>query len=178
MAALLQSVRAVFGNRLRMLEKMGAGIPRIGRTTLGRFTAILVNAPELVPEVLIERTDDFQKGPGLRIVARPVLGDGLLTSEGEQHRQRRKLVAPAFAHHRVSKYASVMTEHALAAQAAWRDGERLDIAQVMMRLTLGIVGRTLFDVDLLDRADSLGRDITTVQRFAARQVRVGFRLPF
>jgi cytochrome P450 len=178
MPSVVQSVRAVFGNRLRMIEKMGAAIPRIGRASFGRLSAVLVNVPELVPEVLIDRADDFQKGPGLRIIARPVLGDGLLTSEGERHRQRRKLVAPAFAHHRVSKYAAVMTEHTMAAQATWRDGERIDIARAMMRLTLGIVGRALFDVDLLDRADSLGRDITIVQTFAVRQMRVPFRLPF
>jgi len=86
-------------------------------------------------------------------------------------------VAPAFAHQRVSKYAAVMNEYAMAAQASWRDGERVDVAQAMMRLTLGIVGRTLFDADLLDRADTLGRDITTLQTWVVRQLRVPFRLP-
>ena len=137
--------------------------PHLGRT--GQYA-------ELVPEVLIDRADDYQKGPVLRVLSRPVLGEGLLTSEGELHRQRRKLVAPAFAHQRVSKYAETMTAHALAAQAGWRDGERLDMAQAMMRLTLGIVGETLFSVDLLDQAESLGRDITTVQNFAIRQMRL------
>jgi len=160
-----------------MLEELGAATPRIGRATFGRVGVVLVNTPELVPEVLIERACDFRKSPLLRVVARPVLGEGLLTSEGEQHRARRKLVAPAFAHQRVSQYAGVMTEHARAAQAAWRDGERMDIGRAMMRLTLGIVGRTLFDVDLLDRADTLGRDIATMQTHVIRQLRVPFRLP-
>jgi cytochrome P450 len=177
MAGVLQSLRALFGNRVRMLEELGAQIPRIGRATFGRISVVLVNTPELVPEVLIEHAGDFQKGPVLRVISRPLLGDGLLTSEGDQHRERRKLVAPAFAHQRVSKYAAVMEEHALSAQATWRDGERIDIAKAMMRLTLGIVGRTLFDVDLLDRADSLGRDITVAQTWAVRQMRVPFRLP-
>ncbi len=177
MAGLIQSLRALFGNRVRMLEQLGAQIPRIGRANFGRVNVVLVNTPGLVPEVLIERADDFQKGPVLRLLSRPLLGDGLLNSEGEQHRERRKLVAPAFAHQRVSKYAAVMTEHAIAAQAGWRDGERIDVAQAMMRLTLGIVGRTLFDVDRLDRADTLGADITTLQTWVVRQMRVPFRLP-
>jgi cytochrome P450 len=177
MPGLIQGLRALFGNRVRMLEKLSAEIPRIGRASFGRVNVVLVNTPELVAEVLIERADDFQKGPVLRMLSRPLLGDGLLNSEGEQHRERRKLVAPAFAHQRVSKYAAVMTEHALAAQAGWRNGERIDVAQAMMRLTLGIVGRTLFDVDLLDRADTLGGDITTLQAWAVRQMRVPFRLP-
>ncbi len=150
MPGFLSIVQALFSNRIRMLDAIGAEIPRIGRTSFGRMTVVLVNTPELVPEVLIDRVDDYQKGPILRIFARPLLGEGILVSEGEQHRERRKLVAPAFAHQRVSKYAAVMQEHSLAAQARWRDGQEIDIADEMMRLTLGIVGRTLFDVDLLD----------------------------
>lgn len=177
MAGPIQTLRALFGNRIRMMERLGREIPRIGRATFGRINVVLINAPELVPEVLIERVDDFQKGPVLKTFSRPLLGDGLLNSEGEQHRQRRKLGAPAFAHQRVSKYAAVMSEHALEAQAAWQDGQRIDAAQAMMRLTLGIVGKTLFDVDLLDRADTLGGDITTLQTWVIRQLRVPFRIP-
>jgi cytochrome P450 len=176
-AGLLQILRALLSDRIRLLEKMGAGIPRIGRASFGRISVVLVNTPELVPEVLIDRVDDYQKSPVLRVLSRPVLGQGLLTSEGELHRQRRKLVAPAFAHQRVSKYAETMTAHTLAAQTAWRDGERLDMARAMMRLTLGIVGETLFSVNLLDQAESLGRDITAVQNFAIRQMRLPIQLP-
>ncbi len=49
--------------------------------------------------------------------------------------------------------------------------------QEMMRLTLRIVGETLFDVDLLADADSLAADITVIQRHAARQLRMPFPLP-
>jgi cytochrome P450 len=177
MAGLIQTFRAIFGSRIRMLEALSAGIPRIGRATFGRINIVLVNTPELVPEVLIERAEDFQKGPLLRTFARPLLGNGLLSSEGEEHRERRKLVAPAFAHQRVSRYADVMRDRAMQAQSAWRNGDRIDIAQAMTHLTLGIVGRTLFDVDLLSRADTLGRDITILQSYLVRQMRVPFRLP-
>ena len=175
---LIKGLRFLFGNRISMIEQMGSLTPRIGRTSLGRLNVILVNAPDLIPAVLLEHAEDYQKGPVLRVIARPVLGDGLLTSEGETHRERRKLVAPAFAHQRVSKYAEVMTDHTNLAMERWRDGQTYDMAQEMTRLTLGIVGRTLFDVDLLDNADSLGADITTVQHAAERQMRVPFKLPF
>src|ERR1019366_4098470 len=174
---ILRTFRALFGNRITMLERLAKEVPRIGRAGFGRINIVLVNVPELIPEVLIERADDFEKGPVLKVISRPLLGDGLLNSEGEQHRERRKLVAPAFAHQRVSKYADVMRAHSESAQAAWRNGQQLDIAQAMMRLTLGIVGRTLFDVDMLDRADTLGRDITTLQSWVIRQLRVPFNIP-
>jgi cytochrome P450 len=175
---LFRAFQALFGNRLRMLEQSGATTPRIARVRFGPRSMVLVNSPDLVQEVLIDRAEDFQKGPGLRIVSRPLLGNGLLTSEGGQHRQQRKLVAPAFAHQRVSKYAAVMERHARLALSHWRANDTIDIAQAMMRLTLGIVGETLFDTDLLADADSLGQDITSVQRHAIRQMRIPFKLPF
>ncbi len=158
-----------------MLEEAGRTVGPIGRVRFGPRSIVLVNSPELVQEVFVERAADFQKGPGLRIVSRPLLGDGLLTSEGEQHRQQRKLVAPAFAHQRVSKYAAVMERHATRCMESWDSS--VDIAQEMMRLTLGIVGETLFDTDLLADADSLGQDITDVQRHAIRQMRLPFKIP-
>jgi len=160
-----------------MMEELGAKIPRIGRVDFGRFTMVLVNAPELVPEVLIERADDFIKGWVLRVIARPVFGDGLLTSEGELHRQRRRLVAPALAHQRMAHYADVMREHTERMAAGWRDGLRLDIVDAMMHLTLGIVCRALFDVDVPGEADAIGRDITAAQTYAMRRMRYPFPLP-
>src|SRR6202000_3389405 len=79
----LQTVRALFADRIQLLEQVGGGISRIGRTNFGRIDIVLINTPELVPEILIERVDQFQKGPLLRILARPILGDGLLPSEGD-----------------------------------------------------------------------------------------------
>ena len=178
---IVQAIRALFGDRLacRMIERIGAHVQRIERVQLGPRRFVIVNSPELIQEIFVEGVDQYMKGPVLRVIARPLLGDGLLTSEGEAHRHRRKLVAPSFAHQRVSRYAAVMTEQTLAAQAQWRDGQRVNMAQEMMRLTLGIVGRALFDVDLLDQADSLGADITTVQESAdIRMKLMPIKLPY
>lgn len=174
---LFRTLRAIFSDRLSLIERLGAEIPRIGRADFGRISVVLVNTPELVPEVLIERAGDFVKGPVLRVISRPVFGDGLLTSEGELHRQRRRLVAPALAHQRMAHYAEVMEEHTVALVKTWRDGESLDVVDAMMRLTLGIVCRTLFDVDVPGQADDIGRDIMTAQSYAMRQIRAPFPLP-
>ncbi|HWF07651.1 MAG TPA: cytochrome P450 [Bryobacteraceae bacterium] len=178
MPRFLQILRALFSDRIRAIERLGARHPRIGRAEFGPVNVVLVNTPDLVPEVLIDRAADFQKGPILRTFSRPLLGNGLLVSEGEEHLARRKLVAPAFAHHRVARYADVMREHAESMQSTWSDGLGLDIAQAMMHLTLGIVGQTLFDVDLLGQAETLGRDITELQVWLVRQRRIPFRIPF
>lgn len=174
---MVRVLRALFSNRLSVIERLGAEIPRIGRADFGRVSVVLINTPELIPEVLIERAEDFIKGPVLRVVARPVFGDGLLTSEGELHRQRRRLVAPALAHQRMAHYADVMKEHSLALGESWCEGDTIDIVEAMMGLTLKIVCRTLFDVDVPGQAEAIGRDILTAQTYAMRQIRVPFPLP-
>jgi cytochrome P450 len=174
---ILRILRAIFSDRLSVMQRLGAETPRISRTNFGRVNMVLVNTPDLIPEVLIERAQDYVKGPVLRVVSRPVFGDGLLTSEGDLHRQRRKLVAPAFAHQRMVRYSEVMQEHTSALVGQWRAGDTFDIVESMMRLTLGIVCRTLFDVDLPAQAEAIGKDITTTQTYAMRQIRVPFRLP-
>lgn len=180
--SVIHTLRALFSNRIDTIESLGRDIPRIGRSYLGPRAIVLVNHPDLVAEVLIERAVDFTKSPLLTVISRPVFGNGLLTSEGDFHMHRRRLVAPAFAHQRVSKYGDVMKAHASSLADTWRDGQTLDVAAAMMRLTLGIVGRTLFDVDLFDvdlltDADSIGRDVEIAQTHAMRQLRIPFRLP-
>src|SRR5262249_9034941 len=88
------------------------------------------------------------------------LGEGLLTSNGDVHRHHRRLVQPAFHPHNLAAYGAVMTEAAVRAQGRWRDGEVLDIEGEMQRLTLTIVGKTLFGAGL----ESEGEELS--QRFA------------
>ena len=64
MAGLISIVRAFFGNRLRMLEKLGAQTPRVARAQFGRVSVVLVNAPDLVQDVLIDRAEDQQHDVG------------------------------------------------------------------------------------------------------------------
>ena len=127
--------------------------------------------PDLVEEILVQRTDEFRKGPALRIYSRPLLGNGILTSEGETHRKHRRLVAPAFAHQRVSRYADVMSALARETCASWPNGGTISMHREMTRLTLAIVGRTLFDADLLQDADAIGARITDLIRYATDQTR-------
>jgi cytochrome P450 len=171
-------LRLFFGNQLDMLARFGREAGDIGRFQLGRRSFVLVNTPEYVHEVLVEHAACFHKSPALRIYSRPLLGNGLLTSEDDLHRRQRRLVAPAFNHRRVAGCAGVMARGAERAQEAWADGATRDIAREMMRLTLGIAGETLFGADLLHEADDLGRALTVAMRFTMDQISAPLRLPF
>jgi len=125
----------------------------------------LVSSPELVQEVLGTEESAFVKAPALSVYGRLLLGQGLLTAEKEVHRRKRKLLAPAFAPRRIAGYGGVMAAAAERAGARWHDGELIDIASEMMRLTLTIVGKTLFDADIEGDAAVVGDALTDAMEF-------------
>ena len=128
---------------------------------VGRQTIILVNHPDLVRELLVTQHRSFHKS---RVLQRTkiILGEGLLTSEDELHLRQRRLAQPAFHRDRIARYADVMVERAAATRDAWRDGEALDIHQEMMRLTLSVVAKTLFDAEVGGEEDEIGSALTTL----------------
>ena len=92
-----------------------------------------------------------------------MLGEGLLTSEGELHRRHARLAAPAFSPRRVAGYHAAMRELAEETSAGWRDGQELDVNVEMTRLTLRIVVRTLFGSGLdAAEADRVGGSLTAL----------------
>ena len=121
----------------------------------------LLNHPNLIRDVLVTNQRNFLKGRGLER-ARRFLGQGLLTSEGAEHLRQRRLMQPTFHRDRISSYASVMTDYADRVQRGWHDGSTIDAAQEMNRLTLLIVGKTLFDADVESHAKNVGTALTAV----------------
>ena len=129
-------------------------------------TIYLVSSTELAQTVLVDEAASFEKTERMRANLGFLLGNGLLTALNEPHRRQRRLVAPAFQHRRIGAYADVMADYAERTQAEWRDGQALDVAQEMMRLTLWVVGKTLFDADVRGEAGELGAALSTALRFA------------
>ena len=171
-----KTLRFLATDRLRWIERLGRQYGDFGRERVGPRRLVLINTPEMAQQVLVERAEHFVKSPALRVISRPLLGEGLLTSDGETHRQHRRLVAPAFAHQRILRYAELMSRHAARAANQWTGGTHEMLAE-MTRLTLAIVGEALFNADLLAEADELGRSITAAMRHATRQMRSLFPIP-
>jgi len=128
---------------------------------IGPQEAFFLNHPDLVKDVLVTNNQNFIKGLVLQRAKR-LLGEGLLTSEGEFHRRQRRLAQPAFHRQRIASYAEVMTDYATRIYERWQDGDELDISAEMMRLTLAIVGKTLFDADVERDAADVGEAMTVV----------------
>lgn len=146
---------------LAFFQNLAQNYGDISYFRLGPQQAFFLNHPDYIKAVLVTNHQNFNKGLALQRAKR-LLGEGLLTSEGEFHRRQRRLAQPAFHRARVASYATVMTDYASQACERWHDGDTLDISEEMMRLTLGIVGKTLFDADVVSDAREVGEAMTVV----------------
>lgn len=123
---------------------------------LGRQTVVLLSRPDAVRAVLIEQARAFSNAE-FNAILRPVLGRGLLTTDGDEHRRLRRLVQPAFNRKRVESYRAAMVAHAERMLADWTPGQTLDMAGAMQQLTLSIVADVLMGMSTWDQAAALGR---------------------
>jgi cytochrome P450 len=139
---------------------------------VGNERIYLFNHPDLIRDVLVTNQKNFIKSRAL-VRAKRILGEGLLTSEGDFHLRQRRLAQPAFHRDRISAYGRSMIEYAVRARSRWNDAQSLDIKDEMMKLTLAIVAKTLFSADVENEAAEIGEALTTA--FAAFNLGI---LPF
>jgi cytochrome P450 len=143
---------------------------------IGLKRVYLLSHPDLIEEVLVTQHRNFIKHYALRM-NKTLLGDGLLTSNGDLWLRQRRLVQPAFHRDRLAAYAEFMTAYAERLAASWRDGEVRDLHKEMTRLTLEIIAKTLFNADVRDRAQEVGEALTEAMgNFSGRFFRL-IRIP-
>lgn len=140
------------------LQEDAARIGPIARIQLAHVPLYMITDADLAHVVLTEQAASFKKSAGLNFL-RPMLGDGLLLSEGATHRRHRKLLAPAFAPKRLTGYGALMVEETARQLARWRDGQRIDLANEMMEMTLAIAGRTMFGADVRSDAPAVAHGL-------------------
>ena len=136
------------------LHEEGAQLGPIARFHLLHVPVYTISDAELAHEVLVDRAAQFKKSVGLQFLM-PLLGEGLLTAEGETHKRHRKLLAPAFAPKRLAAYGEVMVEETRRQIERWHTGQRIDLSHEMMEMTLAIAGRTMFSADVRSDASTV-----------------------
>jgi cytochrome P450 len=120
--------------------------------------SFLINKPEYIEHVLLTNHKNYTKSRFLRRMLGPLLGEGLLISEGEFWRRQRRIAAPAFHNKRIAEFVTVMASCTEAMLARWRSVTGpFDVAAEMMALTLNIIARTMFSTDV-------SGDVETVRR--------------
>jgi cytochrome P450 len=151
-----RTLLAFRGDPLAFLTRVHRRHGDVALFRIGPRRMYLLGHPDHVQDVLVTRHRNFIKSLALQR-SRALLGEGLLTSEGELHLRQRRMAQPAFLRRRVDAYGAAMAGFAERADAGWTDGGTLDAAREMNRLTLAIAGRTLFGAEVRHEADEIGR---------------------
>ncbi len=130
----------------------------VARFRLGGSDAFLLAHPDHVKRVLVDDADCFGKGR-LMQRARRLLGNGLLTSEGELHRTQRRRVLPAFTRAQVASYGVAAPRLAARMADRWRNGGTVDVRAAMDELALAIVVQALLGADIEQEAAGLAAEL-------------------
>ncbi len=169
------------GGQLAFVQRLHDTYGDMATIHMGKRPFVLLFRPEYIRYLLTENPRNFktlQSGGDLP----EVLGEGLLTIEGEAHRQQRRLVQPAFHRKRVEGYADDMARFTLDMVETWQANEEIDIARAMQALTLRIVAKSLFNIELSSQIDALGTHFTNMiehrRGVLARILNVYLDLPF
>ncbi|GGW67166.1 cytochrome P450 [Streptomyces lucensis JCM 4490] len=154
----------------RPLEFLAA-LPAAGdlvELRLGTRPTYLPCHPELVQQVLLNARVYDTGGP-VKDKARPILGNGLITSDWADHRRQRRMVQPAFHAARIATYAEVMREECAAHAESWRAGRPVDVGDAMQALTARVTARALFSTEMAPHS------VAEIQRSLPVMVRGAFR---
>jgi cytochrome P450 len=118
----------------------------------------LINKPEYIEHVLLTNHQNYSKSHFLRSMLGPLLGEGLLISEGELWRRQRRIAAPAFHNKRITELVATMASCTESTLARWRSTTGpFDVAAEMMALTLNIIARTMFSTDVSREVEAARR---------------------
>ncbi len=148
-------------NPILLFQHLAEKYGDIAHYKIGWHHIVFLNHPDYIREVLVVQNDNFIKE---RTVQRTkmLLGAGMITAEGAQHRAQRQVAQPAFHRQRIPEYAGTMVREAAAIRDRWRHGEQRDISIDMMHLTLNVVAQTLFATDLREEANELASAINRI----------------
>jgi cytochrome P450 len=133
----------------------------IAHYKIGWNHIVFVNHPDYIREILVVQNDNFVKERTVRR-SKMLLGEGMITAEGAQHRAQRQVAQPAFHRQRIPDYGKTMVEEAAGMRDRWRHDQQRDIAVDMMHLTLNVVAKTLFATDLGDEVGELADAINRI----------------
>lgn len=132
---------------LSFLKKIADEYGDIVHFKLGLYRIVLLNHPDFIKQVLSTHNDNFVKGRPLEM-AKELMGEGLLSSEGEYHKEQSRIIQPAFSRKMMDQYAPVMTFYANNLMKKWSDGMTIDVLSEMVEMSMEIAGKTMFSIDI------------------------------
>ncbi len=151
------------GNPILLFEHLTATYGRMAHYKVGPSHIVLVNQPEFIREILVVQPQNFIKERTQKRM-KILLGEGLITSDGEVHKRQRRIAAPAFHRQRIQAYGALMAERAAAMRNQWKPGAEIDVSAEMMSLSLQIVARTLFAQEVTPDIESINHEVNVIMK--------------
>ena len=148
-------------NPIILFQHLAETYGDIAHYKIGWNHIVFLNHPDYIREILVVQNDNFVKERTVRR-SKMLLGEGMITAEGAEHRAQRQVAQPAFHRQRIPEYANTMVQEAVAMRDRWHHGEQRDIAIDMMHLTLNVVAKTLFATELGDEVEELADAINRI----------------
>jgi cytochrome P450 len=159
----------VIQHPLSFPSRMARQYGDVVRASVGRLVFYMLTHPDHIEYVLRNNYRNFSKDKGTRVLT-GLLGEGLLTSEGDLWRRERRLCQPAFQLDQIEKYSEVMVAYTERMLGDWRPGQTRDIHADMMKLTLEIVAQTLFSASVEGKAEVVGKALDVAMKYYASPV--------
>ena len=160
-------VRKFLHDPLKLLIDISHTYGDIAHFKFGSQNVYLLNNPDYIEDVLVTNYKKFIKSRGLQVSKR-LLGNGLVTSEGEYHDLQRHLIQPTFYPKRIKSYSDMMIKQANDMCNSWHDGAILDIHKEMTKLTLAIICKTVLGYDIDPEHDEVGDALLTCMKYFNR----------
>ena len=160
-------LREFIHNPIKTLMDIAYTYGDIAHFKFGRQQHVyLINNPHYIEDILIRNYKNFIKSRGLQVSKR-LLGEGLVTSEGEYHDRQRKIIQPAFHPNLIKRYGDIMTTYAVNMCQRWEDGITLDIHKEMIHVTSAIISKAVLgsDIKLEEESDEVGDAFLTCAEY-------------
>jgi cytochrome P450 len=159
-APLVGALPSLQRDPLAVLERATLELGPVTRLPFPLLDGYVLGTPKLAHHVLVANVKNYAKQTRGYEMLRLVLGNGLVTSEGDFWKRQRRIAQPAFHRERLGGFGDVMVRAATEMMDRWVPGEPLDFAAEMMRCTLRIVGETLLSTDVTREAEHVGAALT------------------
>src|ERR687883_1866131 len=142
-------LREFIHNPIKTLMDIAYTYGNISHFKFGRQHVYLINNPHYIEDILIRNHKNFIKSRGLQVSKR-LLGEGLVTSEGEYHDKQRRIIQPSFHPARIKNYGRIMVDYAERMCERWRDKMVIDIHSEMMHITSAIIAKSVLGSNIVD----------------------------
>ncbi|MGG4266800.1 cytochrome P450 [Peribacillus simplex] len=162
---------------LGFLTRLTKEYGEVVKFRLGPFQNVYhISNPDLIKQILVIKQKSFVKSKDFKAL-KPLVGEGLFTSEKDHHMRQRRLIQPSFKKNHISQYAQDMIDTTMDYISTWEHNDERIITKDMMDITLGIINKTMFSMEFTDGSQIVGKPLESALRIAAKRMRSIFRLP-